>query len=154
MHKMTYPLRLINSMQKSYAWGVDSFLSRQRNSSHCIRLITVFTGARHLVPILTDKSGTFLLILLLLRSTLILFYYLRLCLVNGLFPSGFRANTLYAFLFSQIRVISLLISLLLLLLSSLLSPLCRVFTITYLKQTMFLGYIVLQLFSIYNLCYM
>jgi hypothetical protein len=31
------------------------------------------------------------------------------------------------------------------------SPLCKVFTIIYLKQTMFLGYIVLQLFWIYNL---
>jgi hypothetical protein len=30
----------------------------------------------------------------------------------------------------------------------------RVFTITYLKQTMFLGYIMLQLFCSYNLCYM
>ena len=39
------------------------------------------------------------------------------------------------------------------LLSSL-SLLCRVFTVIYLKQTMFLGYIVLQLFCIYNLCYM
>jgi len=31
-----------------------------------------------------------------------------------------------------------------------LSPLCRVFTVTYLKQTMFLGYIMLQLFRIYE----
>ena len=44
--------------------------------------------------------------------------------------------------------------LLLLLLLPLLSPVCRVFTIKYLKQTMFLGYIVLQLFCIYNLCYL
>jgi hypothetical protein len=36
---------------------------------------------------------------------------------------------------------------------SYLSRLCLVFTIIYLKQTMFLGYIVLQLFYIYNLCY-
>jgi len=43
---------------------------------------------------------------------------------------------------------------LLLLLLSLFSPLCRVFTIIYLKQIMFLGYIVLQLFCIYNLCCM
>jgi len=42
---------------------------------------------------------------------------------------------------------------LLLLLLSMLSLLCRVFTIIYLKQTMFLGYIVLQLICIYNLCY-
>jgi hypothetical protein len=35
-----------------------------------------------------------------------------------------------------------------------LSPLCRVFTVTYLKQTMFSGYIqlVLQLFCVYSLC--
>ena len=38
----------------------------------------------------------------------------------------------------------------LLLLLHLLSPLCRVFTIMYLKQTMFLGYIVLQLFFIFS----
>jgi hypothetical protein len=37
--------------------------------------------------------------------------------------------------------------------SSLLSPLCIVFMIVYLKQTMFLGYIVLQLFCIYNFWY-
>jgi hypothetical protein len=30
----------------------------------------------------------------------------------------------------------------------------NLFTIIYLKQTMFLGYIMLQLFFIYNLCYM
>jgi hypothetical protein len=35
-----------------------------------------------------------------------------------------------------------------------LSPLCRVFTIIYLKQTMLRGYIVLQLFCSYNLWYM
>jgi len=34
----------------------------------------------------------------------------------------------------------------------LVSPLCRVFSITYLKQTMFLEYVILKLFSIYNLC--
>jgi hypothetical protein len=39
-------------------------------------------------------------------------------------------------------------------LSSLLSPLCRIFTITYLQQAMFLVYTVLQLFCIYSLCYM
>ena len=38
--------------------------------------------------------------------------------------------------------------------SSFLSSLCRVFTIIYLKETMFLGYRVLQLFCVYNLCYM
>jgi hypothetical protein len=43
--------------------------------------------------------------------------------------------------------------LLLVLLLSLLSPLCIVFTITYLRHTMFLRYTVLQLFCIYNLCY-
>ena len=42
--------------------------------------------------------------------------------------------------------------LLLLLLLSYLSPLWRMFTIIYLRQTMFLGYIVLQLFCIYSLC--
>ena len=36
----------------------------------------------------------------------------------------------------------------------LLSLLCRVFTIVYIKQTMFLGYIVLQLFYINCLSYM
>ena len=43
---------------------------------------------------------------------------------------------------------------LLLLLLSLVSPLCRVFTIMYLKQFVFPGYIVLQLFYIYKFCYM
>ena len=40
------------------------------------------------------------------------------------------------------------------LLLSLSSPLCRVFTIIYLKQTIFLRYIALQLFCIYSSCYM
>jgi hypothetical protein len=35
-----------------------------------------------------------------------------------------------------------------------LSPLCRVFKITYPKPNTFLGYTTLQLFCIYNLCYM
>jgi hypothetical protein len=48
----------------------------------------------------------------------------------------------------------LLLLLLLLLLSSLLSPICRVFTSMYRTQTMFLGHILLQLFCIYNFCYM
>jgi hypothetical protein len=34
------------------------------------------------------------------------------------------------------------------------SSLCGVFTTTYLKHTMFLRYILLQLFCIYSLCYM
>jgi hypothetical protein len=38
--------------------------------------------------------------------------------------------------------------------SSLLSRLCMVFTIIHLKQTMFIGYIGLQLFCIFSLCYM
>jgi hypothetical protein len=36
----------------------------------------------------------------------------------------------------------------------LLWPLYSIFTIIYLKQTMFLGYTVLQPFCSYNLCYM
>jgi len=44
--------------------------------------------------------------------------------------------------------------LLLLLLLLYLSPLFRIFIIIYLKQAMFLGYIVLQVFCIYNLYYM
>ena len=35
-----------------------------------------------------------------------------------------------------------------------LSPLCRVFTILYLKHIMSLRYVLLQLFCSYNLCYM
>jgi len=44
-------------------------------------------------------------------------------------------------------------TLLLLLLASLLSPLCRIFTIIYLKQTVFVGHIVLQLLYIDSLWY-
>ena len=46
------------------------------------------------------------------------------------------------------------VPLLLLLLLLLLSPLCTVFTIIYLKQTVFLMHTVLQLFCIYSSCYM
>jgi len=35
-----------------------------------------------------------------------------------------------------------------------LSPLCRAFTVIYLEQIMFLVCIVLQVFCLYNLCYM
>jgi len=52
---------------------------------------------------------------------------------------------------SDHRQLCNLLLLLLLLSWSLLSPSCRVFTIIYLKQTMFLGYLVLQLFHVYNL---
>jgi hypothetical protein len=38
--------------------------------------------------------------------------------------------------------------------SSLSPPSCCVSTIIYLKQTTYLGYTVLQLFCVYNLCYM
>jgi hypothetical protein len=44
--------------------------------------------------------------------------------------------------------------LLLLLLVKILSPLCRVFTLIYLKQTIFLEYTMLQLVCIYNLSHM
>ena len=48
---------------------------------------------------------------------------------------------------------ALLLLLVVVVVLSLLSPFCRVFAIVYLKLTMFLGYIMLQLFSIYSLCY-
>jgi len=51
------------------------------------------------------------------------------------------------------RNMYLKILLLLLLLLSLLSPLCRVFTIIYLKQIMFLGYIVLHYYYYYYYYY-
>jgi hypothetical protein len=41
-----------------------------------------------------------------------------------------------------------------LLLLCLLSPVCTIFTIIYLKQTLFIRYTVLQLLCIYSLCYM
>jgi hypothetical protein len=41
-----------------------------------------------------------------LRFILILSAHLRLGLPSGLFPSGFYTNTMYAFLFAQIRVTS------------------------------------------------
>ena len=65
-------------------------------------------------------------------------------------------STYTVFLFQGLYILesSQLLSWSHLLLLYILSPLCRVFTIIYLKQTMFLGYRVLQLFCIYNLCYM
>ena len=49
---------------------------------------------------------------------------------------------------------TLLLLLLLLLLRYFLSPFCKVFTVIYLNQTMFLRCIALQLFCNYNVCYM
>jgi len=53
-----------------------------------------------------------------------------------------------------VAVVAILLLLLLLLLLLSLFPLCRVFTIIYLKQTMFPGYLVLQLCCIYNMRYL
>ena len=64
---------------------------------------------------------------------------------NSLGTTQFNCSNLY-----MCYLESLFLSLLLLLLFSLLSHLCMVFTIIYLKQTMFIGYILLQLFCIYN----
>ena len=47
-----------------------------------------------------------------------------------------------------------MVAILLLLLLLLLSPVCRLFTVIYLKQTMFPGHIVLQLFCIYTMRYL
>jgi hypothetical protein len=54
---------------------------------------------------------------------------------------------------SPVVATQIFIAALSLLLLSLLSPFCRVFTIIYLKQTMPLGYTVLQLFCMYSWCY-
>jgi hypothetical protein len=54
----------------------------------------------------------------------------------------------------EVAMVEILLLLLLLLLLLSLSPLCRVFTIIYLKQTMFPGYLVLQLCCIYNMRYL
>ena len=57
-----------------------------------------------------------------------------------------KENLLLLFLLLLVIVIIIIIILF--------SPLCRVFTIIYSKQSMFLGYIVLQLFCSHNLCCM
>jgi hypothetical protein len=67
------------------------------------KFITVFTRALHLSlswarPIQSIPSHP-----ISLRSILILSTYLRLGLPNGLLPSGFPTNILYAFLLSPIR---------------------------------------------------
>jgi hypothetical protein len=65
----------------------------------------------------------------------------------------------YMYIFIVMHTILYYYSLLLLLLSSAVSswsspsPLCKVFAITYVKRTVFLGYIVLQLFCIHSLWY-
>ena len=67
------------------------------------RFITVLTSARYLSlslsqlhPVPTTRSN-------FLRSILILSFHLRLCLPNGLFPSGFPTRTLCTPLPSPIR---------------------------------------------------
>jgi hypothetical protein len=57
-------------------------------------------------------------------------------------------------LYSNFTEFSTMLLLLLLLLLYLFPPLRTVFTIMYLKQTLFIRYTVLQLFCIYSLCYM
>ena len=48
----------------------------------------------------------------------------------------------------------ILIIIIIIIIIILLSPLCKVFTTIYLNKTMFLGYVMLQLFCIYRLYYM
>ena len=82
--------------------------------------------------------------------------------MNGIYsyvPETNTVSTVYsdtAVLYLQSVLHVMLFDILLLLLSSSrqLSPLCTVFTAMYLKQTLFLQYILLQLFCIYSLCYM
>ena len=48
----------------------------------------------------------------------------------------------------------MMIIIIIIILISFLSTLCRIFKIVYLKQSVFLGDILMQVFHIYNLCYM
>jgi len=50
-------------------------------------------------------------------------------------------------------MISLLMMIIIIIIS-LLSTLCRIFKIVYLKQSVFVGDILMRLFRIYSLCYM
>ena len=128
-------------------------------------------------------SLLFMVSISLVPAFALLYFYVRtfrsMCAVPNMavfcssFTSWFPGMLLMYFLndFEMVPVtpiiigITLILLLLLLLLllsssssssssSSQLSPLCTVFTILYLKQTMFLRYTVLQLFCIYKLCYM
>ena len=54
----------------------------------------------------------------------------------------------------RIIIIIIIIIIIVIIIIILLSPLRRIFTIIYLKQTLFLGYVLFQLFCIYNLCHM
>ena len=66
----------------------------------------------------------------------------------------YNNSDVFNFRRQNIYFVSWLLLLLLLLLLLYLSSLCRTFTIIYLQQTMFLRYTVLQLFCVYNLCYL
>ena len=69
-------------------------------------------------------------------------------------PRGYIVAAILSLLFMvPLCLVPALALLLLLLLLLYLSPLYRVFTIMYLKQTMLIEYTELQLLSIYTLCY-
>jgi hypothetical protein len=70
-----------------------------------LRFITVFTRALHWSLSWTRSIQSIPSYTITLRSILILPTNLRFGLPSGLFPSGFPANILYAFLFSYIRAI-------------------------------------------------
>jgi len=75
------------------------------------------------------------------QHTVWLFNVWQLVVTSSL---GHRANLTRTWMWTESKLLS----------SSLSSALCTVFAIIYLKQTMFFGYIVLQLFCIYSPCYM
>ena len=69
------------------------------------------------------------------------------------FLCWFSTSPFVMFIMAHLSITLVLINEPLSLLLHLLSSLCRVFILVYLKQTMFIGYIVSWLFYIYNLCY-
>src|SRR5215470_12256628 len=78
---------------------------------------------------------------------MLLKYFLKDFQMVPVAPTITGVTFAFTFHMRYISIIRSLLLLLLLLLSS--SPLCRVFALMYLKQTMFLGYTALQLFCAY-----
>jgi hypothetical protein len=99
--------------------------------------VAVFTAARYwILSSVLHASGRSSHTVFFLRFVLILSSPTNLGLPSGLFLLGFPTHILYAFAFSAVFLICRTDLLLLLLLLSSVSPLCRVSTLKFLRQTM------------------
>jgi hypothetical protein len=98
--------QLTNSMELRPSWENQTVAQLLKNFPRYYgrrRFITVLTRALHLSLSWNKYIQSMSPHTISLRTILILFSHLRLCLHSGLFPSGVPTETLYTFLFSPVH---------------------------------------------------